>query len=150
MTVERKRPKFILWGLSRTGAGAVVQATSSASALARRSAAMLAGELVEARKSIAAGEADESLVAGIHERFTYQMHDSSQFMKGLFNRTHSRTGTLWEERFKSVIVESGAAARTMGVLHRFREGAVIGSREFVNEAFVICFLGFFSVASAML
>jgi hypothetical protein len=41
-------------------------------------------------------------------------------MKGLlirftrwFNRTHGRTGTLWEERFKSVIVESGVAARTM-------------------------------------
>ena len=41
-------------------------------------------------------------------------------MKGLlirftrwFNRVHERTGTLWEKRFKSVIVESGTAARTM-------------------------------------
>jgi hypothetical protein len=30
-----------------------------------------------------------------------------------FNRTHQRSGTLWEERYKSVIVESGIAARTM-------------------------------------
>lgn len=48
------------------------------------------------------------------------MHDLSEFMKTVlqrftrwFNRTHSRMGTLWEERFKSVIVESGMAARTM-------------------------------------
>jgi hypothetical protein len=41
-------------------------------------------------------------------------------MKGLlirftrqFNRTHDRTGTLWEERFKSVIAEDGVAARTI-------------------------------------
>ena len=30
-----------------------------------------------------------------------------------FNRTHERRGSLWEERFKSVIVESGIAARTI-------------------------------------
>jgi putative transposase len=48
------------------------------------------------------------------------MHDLSEFMKSLlerftkwFNRTHSRSGHLWEDRFKSVIVESGVAARTM-------------------------------------
>jgi len=48
------------------------------------------------------------------------MHNLSEFMKALlirftrwFNRTHDRSGTLWEERFKSVIVESGLAARTM-------------------------------------
>jgi hypothetical protein len=55
-------------------------------------------------------------------------------MKGLltrftrwFNRTHSRTGTLWEERFKSVIVESGVAARTISVyidLNPVRAGMV--------------------------
>ena len=44
-----------------------------------------------------------------------------------FNRTHSRTGTLWEERFKSVIVESGVAARTMAAyidLNPVRAGMV--------------------------
>jgi hypothetical protein len=59
-------------------------------------------------------------VKEIHARFTYRMHDLSEFMKTLlqrftrwFNRTHQRSGTLWEERYKSVIVESGTAARTM-------------------------------------
>jgi hypothetical protein len=38
----------------------------------------------------------------------------------LFNSTHHRSGTLWEQRYKSVIVENGA---------------VIGSKAFVSEAF---------------
>jgi REP element-mobilizing transposase RayT len=77
--------------------------------------AVVARELAEAR-----AEGRETWVAEIHARFTYRMHDLSEFMKTLlqrftrwFNRTHQRTGTLWEERFKSVIVESGVAARTM-------------------------------------
>ena len=62
------------------------------------------------------------------------MHDLSEFMKSLlerftkwFNRTHSRSGTLWEDRFKSVIVESGVAARTMAAyidLNPVRAGMV--------------------------
>ena len=93
----------------------------------------VAAELAAAR-TLAAGEIGESRVAEIHARFTYRMHDLSQFMKGLlirftrwFNRTHSRTGTLWEERFKSVIVESGVAARTMAAyidLNPVRAGMV--------------------------
>jgi REP element-mobilizing transposase RayT len=54
----------------------------------------------------------------IHQRYTYRMHDLSQFMKTVlqrmtrwFNTRHERRGTLWEERFKSVIVEDGTAAR---------------------------------------
>ncbi len=61
-----------------------------------------------------------SAVGAIHQRFTYRMHDLGEFMKGLlqrftqwFNKTHSRTGRLWEDRFKSVIVEDGVAARTI-------------------------------------
>ncbi len=82
----------------------------------------VAAELAEARR-ISIGESDvagDARLAGIHARFTYRMHDLSEFMKGLlirftrcFNRLHSRSGTLWEERFKSVIVESGEAARTI-------------------------------------
>ena len=96
----------------------------------------VAAELAEARKNTAgeiAGDAD-ARVAEIQARFTYRMHDLSQFMKGLlirftrwFNRTHTRTGTLWEERFKSVIVESGVAARTMAAyidLNPVRAGMV--------------------------
>lgn len=97
----------------------------------------VAAELMEARKAGAdaeSHEATETRVAAIHARFTYRMHDLSQFMKGLlirftrwFNRTHSRTGTLWEERFKSVLVESGVAARTMAAyidLNPVRAGMV--------------------------
>jgi putative transposase len=68
------------------------------------------------------------------------MHDLSQFMKGLlirftrwFNRVHSRTGTLWEERFKSVIVESGMAARTIAAyidLNPVRAGMVTDPVEY--------------------
>jgi hypothetical protein len=65
-------------------------------------------------------EAGDREARRIHESFTYRMHDLSEFMKGLtqrftrwFNRSHDRTGRLWEERFRSVIVESGTAARMM-------------------------------------
>ncbi len=96
----------------------------------------VAAELAEARK-LSIGEIDgaaNARVAAIHARFTYRMHDLSEFMKGLlirftrwFNRMHSRSGTLWEERFKSVIVESGVAARTMAAyidLNPVRAGMV--------------------------
>jgi REP element-mobilizing transposase RayT len=51
------------------------------------------------------------------------MFDVSQYMKLLkqrftiwFNKTHNRHGTLWSERFKSVLVESdGEALRTMAL-----------------------------------
>lgn len=52
--------------------------------------------------------------------YLLRMHDLSEFMKGLlqrftrwFNRRHERTGTLWEDRFKSVIVENGTPARAV-------------------------------------
>jgi REP element-mobilizing transposase RayT len=77
---------------------------------------------------------NEVRVREIHARFTYRMHDLSECMKTMlqrftrwFNRTHARTGTLWEERFKSVIVESGVAARTMAAyidLNPVRAGMV--------------------------
>ena len=56
----------------------------------------------------------------LHERFTYRMHSLSEFMKGFmqrftqwFNRKHKRSGGLWEDAFKSVLVEDGVASRTM-------------------------------------
>ena len=73
-------------------------------------------------------------VEEIRSRYTRRMHDLSEFMKSLlerftkwFNRTHSRSGTLWEDRFKSVIVESGVAARTIAAyidLNPVRAGMV--------------------------
>ncbi len=97
--------------------------------------AVVAKELAEAR---AAG--NEAWVAEIHRRFTYRMHSLSEFMKTLlqrftrwFNRTHQRSGTLWEERYKSVIVESGIAARTLAAyidLNPVRAGIVADPAEY--------------------
>ena len=89
----------------------------------------VAQELENARK-----EEDEEMVEEIRARFTYRMNDLSEFMKTLlqrftrwFNREHKRRGTLWEERYKSVIVQSGVAARTMAAyidLNPVRAGMV--------------------------
>ena len=80
----------------------------------------VAGELREAREEIAKGMAEDSRVRAIHERFTYRMHDLSEFMKGFMQRytqwhngVRQCKGRLWEDRFKSVIVEDGTASRTM-------------------------------------
>jgi REP element-mobilizing transposase RayT len=92
--------------------------------------ATVAKELAAARHLVAqgmtkdgeaGGEAEvEAYVQRIHERFTYRMHDLSEFMKTLlqrFTRWHNkrtkRQGNLWEETFKSVVVEDGLASRTM-------------------------------------
>ncbi len=70
----------------------------------------------------------------LKEKFTCRMHDLSEFMKGLkqrftqwYNGTHGRRGTLWEGRFKSVLVENGYAARVMSAyidLNPVRAGMV--------------------------
>jgi len=81
---------------------------------------ILRKELKEARAKLAAGLVNEAFIEKIHARYTYRMHDLSEFMKGVmqrftqwFNGKHKRSGTLWERRFKSVVVEDGLAARTM-------------------------------------
>jgi hypothetical protein len=73
-------------------------------------------------------------VAAIHARYTYRMHDLSEFMKGLmqrftqwFNGVHERSGTLWERAFKSVVVEDGEASRAVAAyidLNPVRAGIV--------------------------
>jgi putative transposase len=87
----------------------------------------VAQELADARAAVYA-------LAAIHKRFTYRMQDLGEFMKGLlqrftqwFNRTHLRTGRLWEDRFKSLIVEDGVAAKTIAAyidLNPVRAGMV--------------------------
>jgi putative transposase len=87
----------------------------------------------EAELARAKSEAAER-VAEIRRRYTRRMHDLSWFMKSLlerftkwFNGRHKRSGTLWEDRFKSVIVESGVAARTIAAyidLNPVRAGMV--------------------------
>ena len=94
----------------------------------------VADDLAAARSEGGMVNGNETRVREIHERFTGRMHSLSHFMQGLlirftrwFNRQHSRKGTLWEERFKSVIVESGTAARTMAAyidLNPVRAGMV--------------------------
>ena len=92
-------------------------------------------ELADARKADYTSESGMSeAVEAIHKRFTYRMQDLAEFMKGLlqrfsqwFNRAHSRSGVLWEDRFKSVIVEDGVAARTIAAyidLNPVRAGMV--------------------------
>ncbi|MGJ8678566.1 MAG: transposase [Akkermansiaceae bacterium] len=70
------------------------------------------GESGDAASDVAAEE--------LKAKYTSRMHDLSEFMKGLkqrftqwYNGTHGRTGTLWEGRFKSQLVEDGYAARVM-------------------------------------
>ena len=89
--------------------------------------AVVAKELATARDDLASGriilrdsEEGEPYVQRIHQRYTYRMHDLSEFMKTLLqrftrwhNRRTKRKGNLWEENFKSVVVEDGEAARAM-------------------------------------
>jgi REP element-mobilizing transposase RayT len=100
----------------------------------------VADELDAARTEGGVEGGNPERVAEIHGRFTKRMHDLSDFMKTLlqrftrwFNRTHNRSGTLWEERFKSVLVESGTAARTMAAyidLNPVRAGMVEDPAEY--------------------
>jgi putative transposase len=95
----------------------------------------VAKELADARTVVYSQESGlEEALAAICKRFTYRMQDLGEFMKGLlqrftqwFNRAHSRTGRLWEDRFKSVIVEDGVAAKTISAyidLNPVRAGMV--------------------------
>ncbi len=90
--------------------------------------------LTPAQESAMAGQQATRRREEVRSRYTRRMHDLSEFMKSLlerftkwFNRKHSRSGTLWEDRFKSVIVEGGVAARTMAAyidLNPVRAGMV--------------------------
>jgi REP element-mobilizing transposase RayT len=82
----------------------------------------------------------EVAVREIHEGYTYRMHSLSEFMKGFmqrftqwFNRSQKRTGGLWEDVFKSVLVEDGIAAKTMAAyidLNPVRAGMVTDPAEY--------------------
>ena len=72
-----------------------------------------------ARQLVARWQANGNAHASeqLRQRLWAQMNDLSQFMKLLkqrfsqwFNRLHERRGTLWEERFRSVLVEGGSSA----------------------------------------
>ena len=90
------------------------------------------------KKAIEATDGSEASRLRVTEEiagpYLVRMHDLSEFMNGLlkrftrwFNRHHQRTGTLWEDRFKSVIVESGIPARAVAAyidLNPVRAGMV--------------------------
>jgi len=68
------------------------------------------------------------------EKFFARMYDLSAYMKivkqrftQFFNKKHARKGTLWEDLFKSVLVEDGYTARVMAAyidLNPVRAGIV--------------------------
>ena len=68
------------------------------------------------------------------------MWDLSEYMKSLkqcftrwYNAMHDCSGTLWEERFKSVLVEDGHAARVMAAyidLNAVRAGIVEDPKDY--------------------
>jgi hypothetical protein len=74
------------------------------------------------------------------ERQLKLMGDVSAYMKLVkqrfsiwFNRSHRRYGTLWSERFKSVLVESGQALQTMSAyidLNCVRAGLVADPKDY--------------------
>lgn len=77
-------------------------------------------DAVAAELKVAREDNNTKEVERIKGQFSYRMHDLSEFMKGLlqrfshwFNKAHGRTGRLWEQRFKSVLVQDGVACRTM-------------------------------------
>lgn len=78
---------------------------------------------------------------GLKARYTYRMGDVSEFLKTLkqrftqwYNGRKGRRGTLWEERFKSVLVEGrGHALATMAAyidLNAVRAGLVNDPRQY--------------------
>jgi REP element-mobilizing transposase RayT len=68
---------------------------------------MLAGHLQQLRETC-----QHAAVEQFKQRYTVRMYDLSQFVKTFkqrlsqgYNRTHGRHGTLWEGRFKSLLVQ---------------------------------------------
>ncbi len=102
----------------------------------RERAVAVAIKLKELRAKESDGEAQELL-----RSYTYRMHDLSQFMKMVmqrftqsYNKRHNRRGHLWEQRFKSILVEGKRdAISTMAAyidLNPVRAGIVKDPKEY--------------------
>ena len=97
--------------------------------------AALRGELADLRRRGMPDQA-EALIAGYLRRFC----NLPLFVKELkerfsrwYNAYHERRGTLWMERFKSVLVEDGEALRTMAAyidLNPLRAGIVSDPKDY--------------------
>ena len=92
--------------------------------------------LREARK-----EKQEEYVKHLRNKYLYRMYDVSEFMKTLkqrftmwYNRNNDRRGTLWEERFKSILVQNSENALIMMAsyidLNAVRAGMVTDPKEY--------------------
>ena len=83
---------------------------------------------------------DEEGAAELKERYLRRMWDLGSYMQSVkqcftswYNRQRERRGTLWEERYKSVLVEDGQAARVMAAyidLNPVRAGMVKRAEEY--------------------
>ena len=86
-------------------------------------------------------QGQESAAASLKARFTYRMYDVSEFFKALkqrfsqfYNTREDRSGPLWEQRFKSILVErSEQALLTMAAyidLNPVRAGLVRDPKDY--------------------
>ena len=91
-------------------------------ALIRRAKGNMEAESLDRWFEMWREQGDFAAIEGARESYFNQMWDVSQFMKVLkqrftqwFNgsRPVRRKGTLWEDRFRSLLVESGEALRAM-------------------------------------
>src|SRR6056297_1339310 len=83
---------------------------------------------------------NEAAAEKLRTKYFVRMWDLSAYMKVLkqrfsswFNRKHGRKGTLWEDRFKSSLVEDGHAARTVAAyidLNPVRAGLVADPKDY--------------------
>jgi putative transposase len=102
------------------------------------SKAFIVGVKAELTRVREAGRGEEA--EAILETFRKRFCDLSCFVKELkerfsrwFNKHHQRRGTLWMERFKSVLVEDGEALRTMALyidLNPVRAGLVEDPKDY--------------------
>jgi len=91
---------------------------------------------LEHYRDLGAEEAAEAL----REKYLCRMYDLSAYMKIVkqrftqwFNKKHARKGTLWEDRFKSTLVEDGHAARVVAAyldLNPVRAGLVRDPKDY--------------------
>jgi len=99
-------------------------------------AGMIKVQLDEARES-----GDVAAAERLRSQYTYRMYDLSEFMKTLkqsfsqyFNKKSGRKGPLWEQRFKSILVEgSEHALSTMAAyidLNAVRAGIVSDPKDY--------------------
>ena len=101
------------------------------------------GYVAELKKQLEAHRAvgRDSLAEGLRQKYLSRMYDLSEFMKTLkqrftqwFNWSRERRGTLWEERFKSVLVQfKGGALTTIAAyidLNAVRAGLVEDPKDY--------------------